>query len=137
MFYGHPVERLCTYQYSLVSLIPGTCACCLMTFVVRRWLAGTDLLQTLDDCGSPPLAARAPSLSRPTSLRTSDRKSMMAYLGLPLDVFGKVQALPFCDIYIKTEIVVCFIHDPVRLRSRARENRTRSFSRICRCSKWT
>ncbi|KAJ7080511.1 transport protein Avl9-domain-containing protein [Mycena epipterygia] len=70
MFYGHPVERLCTYQYSLVSLLPG-------------------LLQTLDDCGSPPLAARAPTLSRPTSLRTSDRKSMMAYTGLPLDIFGK------------------------------------------------
>lgn len=48
------------------------------------------LLQTLDDCGSPPLASRAPTLSRPTSLRTSDHKSMMAYLGLPLDIFGKV-----------------------------------------------
>ncbi|KAK7022103.1 UDENN domain-containing protein [Favolaschia claudopus] len=70
MFYGHPVERLCTYQYSLVSLFPG-------------------LLQTLDDCGSPPLAARAPTLSRPTSLKTSDRKSMMAYTGLPLDIFGR------------------------------------------------
>ncbi|KAF8228557.1 hypothetical protein L208DRAFT_1403694 [Tricholoma matsutake] len=70
MFYGHPVERLCTYQYSLISLLPG-------------------LLQTLDDCGSPPLASRAPTLTRPTSLRTSDHKSMMAYLGLPLDVFGK------------------------------------------------
>jgi hypothetical protein len=53
-----------------------------------------DLLQTLDDCGSPPLATRAPTLSRPTSLRTSDRKSMMKYLGLPLDVFGKVRLLP-------------------------------------------
>ncbi|KAF9560885.1 hypothetical protein CPC08DRAFT_459598 [Agrocybe pediades] len=70
MFYGYPVEKLCTYQYSLVSLLPG-------------------LLQTLDDCGSPPLAARAPTLSRPTSLRTSDHKSMMAFMGLPLDIFGK------------------------------------------------
>lgn len=70
MFYGHPVERLCTYQYSLISLLPG-------------------LLQTLEDCGSPPLASRAPTLTKPNSLRTSDRKSMMAYLGLPLDVFGK------------------------------------------------
>ncbi|KII90891.1 hypothetical protein PLICRDRAFT_549534 [Plicaturopsis crispa FD-325 SS-3] len=70
MFYGHPVERLCTYQYSLISLLPG-------------------LLQTLDDCGSPPLAARAPTLSKPSSLRTSDHKSMMAYMGLPLDIFGK------------------------------------------------
>lgn len=70
MFFGHPVERLCTYQYSLISLIPS-------------------LLQTLDDCGSPPLAARAPSLSRPNSLKTSDRKSMLTYMGLPLDLFGK------------------------------------------------
>ncbi|KAG9315875.1 transport protein Avl9-domain-containing protein [Chiua virens] len=70
MFYGHPVERLCTYQYSLISLIPS-------------------LLQTLDDCGSPPLAARAPTLSRPNSLKTSDRKSMLTYIGLPLDLFGK------------------------------------------------
>ncbi|KAE9408842.1 hypothetical protein BT96DRAFT_970339 [Gymnopus androsaceus JB14] len=70
MFYGHPVERLCTYQYSLISLLPG-------------------LLQTLDDCGSPPLASRAQTLTRPTSLRTSDRKSLMTYTGLPLDIFGR------------------------------------------------
>ena len=24
MFFGHPVERLCTYQYSLITLVPGT-----------------------------------------------------------------------------------------------------------------
>ncbi|KAI0715621.1 transport protein Avl9-domain-containing protein [Cerioporus squamosus] len=59
MFFGHPVEKLCTYQYSLVTLVPG-------------------LLQNLDDCGSPPLAYRAKTLSRPTSLKTSDPKSMMA-----------------------------------------------------------
>ncbi|KAI0059582.1 hypothetical protein BV25DRAFT_1828836 [Artomyces pyxidatus] len=70
MLYGHPVERLCTYQYSLISLIPG-------------------LLQTLEDCGSPPLATRASTIARPTSLKTSDRKSLLAYLGLPLDLFGK------------------------------------------------
>ncbi|KAI0341521.1 hypothetical protein BDW22DRAFT_1359113 [Trametopsis cervina] len=70
MFYGHPVERLCTYQYSLVSLVPA-------------------LLQNLDDCGSPPLASRATKLSKPTELRTSDPKSMLAYIGLPLDLFGK------------------------------------------------
>lgn len=44
----------------------------------------------LDDCGSPPLATRALTLSRPTSLRTSDHRSMMAFMGLPLDIFGKV-----------------------------------------------
>ncbi|KAG2009735.1 hypothetical protein CC2G_012633 [Coprinopsis cinerea AmutBmut pab1-1] len=70
MFYGYPVEKLCTFQYSLVSLLPG-------------------LLQNLDDCGSPPLANRAQTLSKPNSLKTSDRKSMMAFMGLPLDLFGQ------------------------------------------------
>ncbi|KAJ7932309.1 AVL9/DENND6 domain-containing protein, partial [Mycena leptocephala] len=64
---GHSVEHFCLYQYSFVSLLPG-------------------LLQTLNDCGSPPLGA--PTLSRPTSLRTSDRKSMAACARLPLDIFG-------------------------------------------------
>ena len=86
MFFGHPVERLCTYQYSLISLIPST----LSAKPGATAHLFTGLLQTLDDCGSPPLAARAPTLSRPNSLRTSDRKSMLAYLGLPLDLFGKV-----------------------------------------------
>ncbi|KAG7088103.1 hypothetical protein E1B28_012128 [Marasmius oreades] len=67
---SHPVERLCTFQYSLVSLLPG-------------------LLQTLDDCGSPPLATRAKALERPTELKTSDQRSMRRYLGLPLDIFGR------------------------------------------------
>lgn len=70
MFYGHPVERLCTYQYSLCTLVPG-------------------LLQNLDDSGSPPLESRAKGLSKPTSLKTSDWKSMVTYVGLPLDLFGK------------------------------------------------
>ena len=71
MFYGHPVEKLCTYQYSLITLVPG-------------------LLQNLDDCGSPPLATRAQALERPTELKTSDPRSMMRFVGLPLDLFGKV-----------------------------------------------
>lgn len=70
VFFGHPVERLCTYQYSLVSLVPG-------------------LLQTLEDCGDPNLARRAPTLKKPSELRTSDRQSMMEFMGLPLDIFGK------------------------------------------------
>ncbi|KAG6812310.1 hypothetical protein H0H92_003483 [Tricholoma furcatifolium] len=47
------------------------------------------LLQTLDDSGSPALAARAATLSRPSSFKSSDPKSMMAFMGLPLDIFGK------------------------------------------------
>lgn len=63
------------------------------------------LLQALDDCGDPPLAARAPTLSRPTSLRTSDHKSMMAFMGLPLDVFGKVRFLSGLVTFSKLTLV--------------------------------
>ncbi|KAA1077385.1 late secretory pathway protein avl9 [Puccinia graminis f. sp. tritici] len=70
MFYGHPVESLCTYQYSLVSLIPC-------------------LLVNLEDSGSPMLAERSRKLSQPTSLQTSDRHSLLKYFGLPLDIFGQ------------------------------------------------
>ncbi|KAL7424505.1 hypothetical protein Q5752_000189 [Cryptotrichosporon argae] len=69
MLFGYPVEKLCTYQYSLVSLMPG-------------------LLMSLRDSGDPRLDARA-TRTRPTSLRTSDRASLMRYMGLPLHLFGK------------------------------------------------
>lgn len=64
------------------------------------------MLQTLDDCGSPPLAARAPTLSRPTSLKTSDHKSMLAFMGLPLDIFGKVHGLFEC---LGLDDLTCFV----------------------------
>ncbi|WVQ83691.1 hypothetical protein IAT38_005835 [Cryptococcus sp. DSM 104549] len=69
MLFGYPVEKLCTYQYSLVSLIPG-------------------LLLSLKDSGSPDLDHKSTRV-RPTSLRTSDRASMLRYMGLPLRVFGR------------------------------------------------
>jgi hypothetical protein len=61
-----------------------------LLLLISEGLFDIGLLQNLQDCGSPPLAHRASTLTRPTSLRTSDRKSMLAYLGLPLDIFGKV-----------------------------------------------
>ena len=64
------------------------------------------MLQTLDDCGSPPLAARAPTLSRPTSLKTSDHKSMLAFMGLPLDIFGKVRG---CFAYVNLADLTRFV----------------------------
>jgi len=71
------------------------------------------LLQTLEDCGSPPLANRAPSLSPPNSLKTSDHKSMMAFMGLPLDVFGKVRVLPLISVelilYVELVHIGCFL----------------------------
>jgi hypothetical protein len=71
MFYGHPVERLCTYQYSLISLVPG-------------------LLLSLEDAGAPSFDRRAGESERPSELRTSDRKSMMRFMGCPLNLFGAV-----------------------------------------------
>ncbi|GAA6013634.1 hypothetical protein JCM10207_004797 [Rhodosporidiobolus poonsookiae] len=72
MFFGTqtPVEQLCTFQYSLVALIPA-------------------LLTNLSDAASPTLDTRARRIAKPTSLKTSDRRSLIRYLGLPLDVFGK------------------------------------------------
>lgn len=73
MFYASPsisVESLCTYQYSLVSLIPS-------------------LLLHLHDSASPSLSAHSTSIPAPTTLRTSDRTSLIKYLGLPLSLFGK------------------------------------------------
>jgi len=71
MFYGQPVEKLCTYQYSLISLIPG-------------------LMMALEDCGAPELATRAPNLKRATEFKSSDRQSLLKFMGLPLELFGKV-----------------------------------------------
>jgi len=62
-------------QFSLVSLIPG-------------------LLRNLQDCAGPDLDGYEKKLSKPTSLRTSDRSSLLAYMGLPLQIFGKVRRRP-------------------------------------------
>ncbi|GAA5991714.1 hypothetical protein JCM10908_001104 [Rhodotorula pacifica] len=72
MFYAAntPVEQLCTFQYSLVTLIPA-------------------LLTNLEDSASPTLDERSKRRKKPSSLRTSDKYSLIRYLGLPLDVFGK------------------------------------------------
>lgn len=70
LFFGSRCERLCMMQFSLISLIPG-------------------LLRNLCDSAGPELDNYEKSLQRPTSLRTSDRNSLLAYMGLPLQIFGK------------------------------------------------
>jgi Transport protein Avl9 len=55
-------------QYSLLSLIPL-------------------LLSYLDDSGDPKLGNLTNSLKRATSLKTSDRMSLLSYMGLPLQIF--------------------------------------------------
>ncbi|KAI3331406.1 transport protein Avl9-domain-containing protein [Ustulina deusta] len=70
LFFGSRCERLCMMQFSLISLVPG-------------------LLRNLQDSAGPDMNSYEKRLSRPTSLRTSDRNSLLAYMGLPLQIFGK------------------------------------------------
>ncbi|WYZ45375.1 hypothetical protein EsH8_VIII_000691 [Colletotrichum jinshuiense] len=70
LFFGSRCERLCMMQFSLISLIPG-------------------LIRNLVDCADPELNNYEKRLSKPTSLRTSDRNSLLTYMGLPLQIFGK------------------------------------------------
>ncbi|OHE98836.1 transporter Avl9 [Colletotrichum orchidophilum] len=70
LFFGSRCERLCMMQFSLISLIPG-------------------LIRNLVDCADPELSNYEKRLARPTSLRTSDRNSLLTYMGLPLQIFGK------------------------------------------------
>ncbi|KAF5569843.1 hypothetical protein FPHYL_1832 [Fusarium phyllophilum] len=70
LFFGSRCDRLCMMQFSLLSLIPG-------------------LIRNLQDSADPELNSYETSLSKPTSLRTSDRNSLLCYMGLPLQIFGK------------------------------------------------
>lgn len=72
LFFGSRCERLCMMQFSLISLIPG-------------------LIRNLIDCADPELNRYEEKLRKPTSLRTSDRNSLLTYMGLPLQIFGKVR----------------------------------------------
>lgn len=57
-------------QFSLISLIPG-------------------LIHKLQDCADPELDSYERNLTKPTSLKTSDRNSLLSYMGLPLQIFGR------------------------------------------------
>ncbi|KAL6719937.1 hypothetical protein ACLMJK_001858 [Lecanora helva] len=57
-------------QFALISLIPG-------------------LLRRLEDCADPESDSFEKNLTTPTSLRSSERSSLLSYMGLPLQLFGK------------------------------------------------
>jgi hypothetical protein len=61
-------------QFSLISLIPG-------------------LIRNLQDCADPDLDHYEKHLVKPASLKSSDRNSLLTYMGLPLQIFGKVMQL--------------------------------------------
>ena len=70
LFFGSHCERVCQVQFSLLSLIPG-------------------LVRSLQDCADPQMDRYAETLKKPDSVRTSDRASLLAYMGIPLQIFGK------------------------------------------------
>lgn len=70
LFFGANCERLCLLQFALVSLVPG-------------------LLRNLQDSSDASLNNYERNLIIPSSLRTSDRGSLLAFMGLPLQLFGK------------------------------------------------
>lgn len=78
MFFGYPVEHLCTTQYSLVSLVPG-------------------LLGALQDAALPEMSSQP--REKVESLRMSDRNSLLAYMGLPLPLFDQGSFFqPYCPL---------------------------------------
>ncbi|KAI9655561.1 MAG: late secretory pathway protein avl9 [Bathelium mastoideum] len=70
LFFGSHCERVCMMQFALISLIPG-------------------LIRNLQDCADPQFNSYENTLTMPTSLRTSERSSLLTYMGLPLQLFGK------------------------------------------------
>lgn len=49
------------------------------------------LLMHLEDAASPLLESRAFIAKKPSSLKTSDRRSLLSFIGLPLNLFGIVR----------------------------------------------
>ncbi|BFZ57337.1 hypothetical protein PYCC9005_004389 [Savitreella phatthalungensis] len=65
------IEALCSTQYAVLSLIPG-------------------LLEALDYCADPTFGkSEQKSRRRLSNLKTSDRRSLLKYLGMPLQPFDR------------------------------------------------
>ncbi|KAK4050756.1 hypothetical protein OIO90_004978 [Microbotryomycetes sp. JL221] len=93
MFYSSTstVESLCTLQYSLVALIPGK-----FTFVSHHVRLTTlifnpkislALMHNLQDAADPNLNTRSKQIKLTNSLKTSNKNSLIRFLGLPLNLF--------------------------------------------------
>lgn len=70
LFFGSRCDKLCMVQFALISLIPG-------------------LIRNLQDCADPELNAYEEQLAPSTSLQSSNRSSLLQFMGLPLQIFGK------------------------------------------------
>ncbi|WFD06582.1 hypothetical protein MVES1_001934 [Malassezia vespertilionis] len=88
LFFGYPVELLCTLQYNLVALIPA-------------------LLPALQDAGSPELDTWSTGRRKAESLKMSDRESLLLFMGLPLPVFGQDAFFQPCCPLQQMELLSC------------------------------
>lgn len=71
IFFSKDLQKLCNYQYSLLSLIPN-------------------LMLNLGTCGSRDLSVlHSKVLEKPNFFKSSDRSSVLRFLGLPLQIFDK------------------------------------------------
>ncbi|KAF1949720.1 LAlv9 family protein-like protein [Byssothecium circinans] len=70
LFFGSHCERLCMMQFAIISLIPG-------------------LIRHLKDSADPKFNSCEATIVMPTSLKTSERSSLLTYMGLPLQIFGR------------------------------------------------
>lgn len=70
IFYGSNVESLCNLQFGLISLIPN-------------------LISHLQTSGSPLLSTSFDNVSVADSFKSSDRFSVLNFLGFPLHIFEK------------------------------------------------
>ncbi|SCU90185.1 LADA_0F02388g1_1 [Lachancea dasiensis] len=70
LIYGSNVEALCNVQFGFIGLIPN-------------------LIYNLKDCGSPMLHSYFEDLKVADSFKSSDRQSVLKFLGFPLQLFGE------------------------------------------------
>ncbi|CDR44121.1 CYFA0S13e03862g1_1 [Cyberlindnera fabianii] len=69
-FYGSDPTKLCATEFAFISLIPN-------------------LINNLLDCSSPSLDNYTKQIKPTSSFQTPDRNSVLAFAGLPLQIFGE------------------------------------------------
>lgn len=86
------MERLCTFQYSLISLVPGTFNPTRnMLYIYTQNGRKLGLLRSLQDAGEPEMDKLRGSLrtTEAKELSSGDKDSLLRFMGLPLRLFEK------------------------------------------------
>ncbi|TKA45732.1 hypothetical protein B0A54_03417 [Friedmanniomyces endolithicus] len=85
-YFGLSLREM-VYQYKWQMLVLFKCLLLQPKFSLLSLIP--NLVKNLQDCADPQMNSHAESLRKPDSVRTSDRSSFLAYLGVPLQLFGK------------------------------------------------